>query len=30
LMNKVQAVFADILPAETVAQMHRRMAKPRG
>jgi short-subunit dehydrogenase len=27
LMNKVQAVFADILPDTLVAQMHRRLAK---
>lgn len=28
LMNKVQYFFADILPDEIVAKMHRRMAKP--
>ena len=28
LMNKVQAVFADILPDEIVAKMHRRLAQP--
>ena len=28
-MNKVQSVFADILPDELVAQMHRRMAEPK-
>lgn len=28
-MNKVQTMFADILPEEVVAQMHRRLAKPR-
>ena len=27
-MNKVQYMFADILPAELVAKMHRRMAEP--
>jgi uncharacterized protein len=27
-MNKVQALFADILPDSVMAQMHRRMAKP--
>lgn len=27
-MNKVQTLFADILPKETVAQMHRRLAEP--
>lgn len=30
LMNKVQAIFADILPREMVAQMHRRLAEPHG
>jgi len=29
-MNKVQRIFADILPEEMVAQMHRRLAEPRG
>ena len=29
-MNKVQTLFADILPDDMVAQMHRRMAKPKG
>jgi short-subunit dehydrogenase len=29
-MNKVQYMFADILPDELVAKMHRRMAKPPG
>lgn len=29
LMNKVQVMFADILPDDIVAQMHRRLAKPR-
>ena len=29
LMNKVQYFFADILPAEVVAKMHRRMAQPK-
>lgn len=28
-MNKVQTLFADILPDDLVAQMHRRMAEPR-
>jgi short-subunit dehydrogenase len=28
-MNKVQAVFSDILPADMVAQMHRRLAEPK-
>lgn len=28
-MNKVQDLFADILPDETVAKMHRRLAKPK-
>jgi short-subunit dehydrogenase len=28
IMNKVQYLFADILPDELVAKMHRRMAKP--
>ena len=28
-MNKVQALFADLLPDSVVAQMHRRMAEPR-
>jgi len=27
-MNKVQSVFADLLPDTTLAEMHRRMAKP--
>jgi len=27
-MNKVQSFFADILPDEVTAQMHRRMAEP--
>jgi short-subunit dehydrogenase len=27
-MNEVQSMFADILPDELVAQMHRRMAEP--
>lgn len=27
-MNRVQMLFADILPDETVAQMHRRLAEP--
>ena len=29
LMNKVQTMFADILPDEIVAQMHRRLAEPK-
>jgi|TARA_R100000049_G_C1956684_1_gene113713 short-subunit dehydrogenase len=29
-MNKVQDIFADILPDELVAQMHRRLAQPDG
>lgn len=29
-MNKVQTLFADILPDDMVAQMHRRMAEPKG
>lgn len=29
LMNKVQALFADVLPKEVVAQMHRKLAKPK-
>jgi short-subunit dehydrogenase len=29
-MNKVQRVFADILPDTVVAQMHRRLAEPQG
>lgn len=29
-MNKVQSFFSDILPDEVVAQMHRRLAEPRG
>ncbi|WJY19878.1 SDR family NAD(P)-dependent oxidoreductase [Alteriqipengyuania flavescens] len=28
-MNKVQTMFADILPDDLVAQMHRRLAKPK-
>ncbi len=28
-MNKVQSLFADLLPDTVVAQMHRRLAKPR-
>ena len=28
-MNRVQMVFADILPDETVARMHRKMAEPK-
>ena len=27
-MNKVQSMFADILPGEVVAQMHRKLAQP--
>ena len=30
LMNKVQTFFADILPDDVVAQMHRRLAEPHG
>lgn len=29
LMNKVQTMFADILPDEIVAQMHRKLAEPK-
>lgn len=28
-MNKVQAVFGDLLPSEVVAQMHRKLAEPK-
>ena len=30
LMNKVQRIFADILPESIVAQMHRKLAEPHG